>query len=201
MLNMIRKVTLQQTNKLMIVTRSASKAAGTAPPPVHGVKKHLDPNNKPEHDKPPQNQNKQRDPTSANAKPKVLLRPKLPASQIVRRRLIDKSIKLLNKPKPQWKLPNRTPVIPNQLPQNTSPPVQGDAENRQEEMPPSVPNDGPQNERPPPIRHFNPSPLMEVPQEDHSPQESSKRPTPTIGNPMAVQIHLILKWKSLFQKT
>ena len=55
MLNMIRKVTLQQTNKLMIVTRSASKAAGTAPPPVHGVKKHLDPNVKPEHDKPPQN--------------------------------------------------------------------------------------------------------------------------------------------------
>ena len=85
MLNMIRKVTLQQTNKLMIVTRSASKAAGAAPPPVHGVKKHLDPNVKPEHDKPPQNQNKQKSPTSADAKHKVLLRPKLPASQIVRK--------------------------------------------------------------------------------------------------------------------
>ena len=93
MLNMIRKVTLQQTNKLMIVTRSASKAAGTAPPPVHGVKKHLDPNVKPEHDKPPQNQNKQKGPTSADAKPKVLLKPKLPASQIVRKRLIDKWVR------------------------------------------------------------------------------------------------------------
>ena len=81
MLNMIRRVTLEQANKLMIVTRSASKAAGTAPPPVHGVKKHLDPNVKPEHDKPPQNQNKQKSPTSADTKSKVLLRPKLPASQ------------------------------------------------------------------------------------------------------------------------
>ena len=81
----------------MAMTRSASKAAGKAPPPVHGVDKHLDPNVKPEHDKPPQNQNKQRSPTSADAKPKVLLRPKIPASQVARKRLIDKSIKLLNK--------------------------------------------------------------------------------------------------------
>ena len=97
MLNMLRKATLQQTAKLMAMTRSASKAAGKAPPPVHGVDKHLDPNVKPEHDKPPQNQNKQRSPTSADAKPKVLLRPKIPASQVARKRLIDKSIKLLNK--------------------------------------------------------------------------------------------------------
>ena len=187
MLNMIRKVTLQQTNKLMIVTRSAGKAAGTAPPPVHGVKKHLDPNVKPEHDKPPQNQNKQKSPTSADAKPKVLLRPKLPASQIVRKRLIDKSIKLLNKPRPQWKLPNRTPVIPNQLPQTLPPPVQRDANNRQEEVPLPVPDNRPQNVRPPPIKHFNPNPLMEVPQENHSQQEISQKHTPTIDNSVAAQ--------------
>ena len=187
MLNMIRKITLKQANKLMIVTRSASKAAGTAPPPVHGVKKHLDPNVKPEHDKPPQNQNKQKSPTSADTKPKVLLRPKLPASQIVRKRLIDKSIKLLNKPKPQWKLPNRSPAIPNQLPQNLPPPVQRDADNRQEVVPLPVPDNRPLNVRPPPIRHFNPNPSMEVPQEDHSPQEISQKPTSTMDNSAVVQ--------------
>ena len=85
-----------------------------------------------------------------------MLSPKLPASQIVRKRLIDKSIKLLNKPRPQWKLPNRTPVIPNQLPQNLPPPVQRDADNRQEEVPLPVPDNRPQNVRPPPIRHFVP---------------------------------------------
>ena len=104
MLNMIRKATLQGTNKLMVVTRSASKAAGAAPPPVHGVKKHLDPNVKPEHDKPVSNHNKQKDPTQTDTKPKVLLRPRMPASQIARKKLIDRSIKLLNRPKPQINL-------------------------------------------------------------------------------------------------
>ena len=134
MLNMIRKATLQQTNKLMVVTRSASKAAGTAPPPVHGVKKQLDPNVKPEHDKPPQNQNKQKSPTSADTKPKVLLRPKMPASQIARKRHIDKSIKLLNRPRLQMNLPKRAPAIPNQTPQNPSPQVPREVDNRQENV-------------------------------------------------------------------
>ena len=96
MLNTFRKMSLQQADKLLIVTRSASKAAGTTLPPVHGVKKHLDPNVKPEHDKPVISQNKQKGPTSADSQPKVLLRPKLPASQIARKKLIDKSIRLLN---------------------------------------------------------------------------------------------------------
>ena len=187
MLNMIRKATLQQTNKLMVVTRSASKAAGTAPPPVHGVKKQLDPNVKPEHDKPPQNQNKQKSPTSADNKPKVLLRPKMPASQIARKRLIDKSIKLLNRPRPQMNLPKRTPAIPNQTPQNPPPQVSREVDNRQEKVPPPAPDDGSQNVRPPPIRHFEPNPLMEVPQEDIGPQEVSQKPTPTIDNSVAVQ--------------
>ena len=187
MLNMIRKATLQQTIKLMVVTRSASRAAGTAPPPVHGVKKQLDPNVKPEHDKPPQNQNKQKSLTSADTKPKVLLRPKMPASQIARKRLIDKSIKLLNRPRPQINLPKRTPAIPNQTPQNPPLQVSREVDDRQESAPPPAPDDGPQNVRPLPIRHFEPNPLMEVPQEDISPQEVSQKPTPTIDNSVAVQ--------------
>ena len=91
MLITMRKVTLQQANKLLIATRSSTKAEGTTLPPVHGAQKHLDPAVKPEHDKPIPDQNKQQGPTSADAKPKVLLRPRLPASQIVKKRLIDKA--------------------------------------------------------------------------------------------------------------
>ena len=100
MLNTIRKVTLYQANKLLVTTRSKTKVGATLPP-VHSVQKHLDPAVKPEHDKPVTDQNKQKGPTSADAKPKVLLRPRLPASQIAKKKLIDRSIKLLNKPKPQ----------------------------------------------------------------------------------------------------
>ena len=98
MLSTFRKMSPQQADKLLTVTRSASKAARTILPPVHGVRKHLDPNVKPEHDKPVIS-NKQKGPTSADSQPKVLLRPKLPTSQIARKKLIDKSIRLLNKPK------------------------------------------------------------------------------------------------------
>ena len=118
MLNTFRKLILQQADKLLIVTRSASKAAGTILPPVHGVKKHLDPNVKPEHDKPVISQNKQKGPTSADSQPKILLRPKLPASQIARKKLIDKSSRLLNKPKSQTNLPKKISILPNQQPQN-----------------------------------------------------------------------------------
>ena len=178
MLNMIRKATLQQTNKLMIVTRSASKAAGTAPPQVHGVKKQLDPNVKPEHDKPLQNQNKQKIPTSANNKPKVLLRPRIPASRVARKRLIDKSIKLLNKPRPQINLPKRIPTIPNQAPQNLPPQVPGEVYERQDKVPPITPDNRPQNVRPPPIKHFEPNPLMEVPQKTLALKKLVRSPAP-----------------------
>ena len=113
MLNTITKATLHQTNKLLVTTRSRTKAAGTTLPPVYGIQKHLNPAVKPEHDKPVPTPNKQRGPISADARPKVLLRPKLPASQIVRKRLIDKSIKLLNKPKSQISLPKRPPNLPS----------------------------------------------------------------------------------------
>ena len=74
----------------------------------------MDPAVRPEHDKPVTNQNKQKGPTSADVKSKVLLRPRLPASQMAKKRLIDRSIKLLNKPKPQ--VNKRPPQLPNQRP-------------------------------------------------------------------------------------
>ena len=85
MLNTIRRVTLHQANKLLITTRSKTKAEGATLSPVHGVQKHLDPAVKPEHDKPVADQNKPRGHTSADARPKVLLRPKLPASQMAKK--------------------------------------------------------------------------------------------------------------------
>ena len=114
MLNAIRKVTLYQANKLLVTTRSKTKAEGATLPPVHGVQKHLDPAVKPKHDKPVADQNKQEGPTSADAKPKVLLRPRLPASQMTKKKLIDRSIKLLIKPKPQVNVPKRLSQLPNQ---------------------------------------------------------------------------------------
>ena len=188
MLNMIRKATLQGTNKLMVVTRSASKAAGAAPPPVHGVKKHLDPNVKPEHDKPVSNHNKQKGPTQTDTKPKVLLRPRMPASQIAKKKLIDRSIKLLNRPKPQINLQKRIPVQPNQQPLNQPPQAPRETDNREENVLPQSPNNRPQDVRPPPVRHFEPNPLMEVPQEDNGPQEIvNQRPSPVIDNSVAIQ--------------
>ena len=188
MLNMIRKVALQGTNKLMVVTRSASKAAGAAPPPVHGVKKHLDPNVKPEHDKPVSNHNKQKGPTQTDTKPKVLLRPRMLASKIARKKLIDRSIILLNRPKPQINLQKRIPVQPNQQPLNQPPQALRETDNREENVLPQSPNNRPQDVRPPPVRHFEPNHLMEVPQEDNSPQEIvSQRPSPVIDNSAVVQ--------------
>ena len=107
MLNIMRKVTLHQANKLLVTTRSKTKAEGAALPPVHGVQKHLDPAVKPEYDKPVTDQNKQKGPTSADARPRVLLRPRLPASQMVKKRLIDRSIRLLNEPRRQVSVPKR----------------------------------------------------------------------------------------------
>ena len=116
MLNTIRKVTLYQANKLLVTTRSKTKAEGATLPPVHGVQKHLDPALEPEHDNPVTDQNKQKGTTSADAKPKVLLRPRLPASQMAKKNLIDRSIKLLNKPKPQVNVPKKLPQLPSQRP-------------------------------------------------------------------------------------
>ena len=187
MLNTMRKVTLQQANKLLIATRSSTKAEGTTLPPVHGVQKHLDPAVKPEHDKPVLGQNKQKGPTSADAKPKVLLKPRLPASQIAKKRLIDKSIKLLNKPRPHVNWPRRISLVPNQRPiitretgkSNPEPLVRRDTPQKQlrndrDNTIPPLANNEPVAHDPPPIRHFEPSPLSEIPQQAREPQETIK---------------------------
>ena len=173
MLNMMRKATLHQANKLLIVTRSKTQAEGVTLPPVHGAQKHLDPKVKPEHDKPVQasNQNKQRSPVSADAKPRVLPRPKLPASQIVRKRLIDRSIKLLNKPRSQMNTPGRTPAIQRQSPVAQREPLQPSPNEEVDNASPPLDANQPTNKGPVPVRHFEPNPLFEVPQTDQLPQE------------------------------
>ena len=173
MLNIMRKVTLHQANKLLVTTRSKTKAEGAVLPPVHGVQKHLDPAIKPEHDKPVSDQNKQEGPTSADTRPKVLLRPRLPASQLVKKKLIDKSIRLLSKPKPQIRIPKRLPQLPGQeaidqkeakLP-DQRPVVQRVPPQRQLVNDTNLPqvNKQPAVNNPIPVRHFEPSPLLEVP--------------------------------------
>ena len=201
MLNTIRKATLHKANKLLVATRSKTKAEGAKLPPVHGVQKHLDPAVKPEHDRPVADQNKQSGPTSADVKPRVLLRPKLSASQIARKRLIDRSIKLLNKPKSQISVPGRTPHLPDQEPAVLKGPILPNQRPvAQKEPPQRQPDGNTDNTYPPPmvnqyardnpipVRHFEPNPLLEVPQQDKHPQEIfSQHPTHSTGNPHVVQ--------------
>ena len=169
----MRKVTLHQANKLLVTTRSKTKAEGAALPSVHGVQKHLDPAVKPEHDKPVTDQNKQKGPTSTDAKPRVLLRPRLPASQMAKKKLIDRSIRLLNKPKPQVNVPKRLSQLPNQrtvdqretnLP-DQQPVAQKGPLQKQLVNDTNLPQvtEQPVIDYPIPVRHFEPSPLLEVP--------------------------------------
>ena len=157
----------------MVTTRSKTKAEGAALPPVHGVQKHLDPAVKPEHDKPVTDQNKQKGPTSADAKPRVLIRPRLPASQMIRKKLIDKSVKLLNKPKPKVSVPKRLPHLPGQkiidqreinLPDQQLVAQKGPLQKQlvNDTNLPQV-SEQPVTDNPIPVRHFEPSPLLEVP--------------------------------------
>ena len=171
-LNTMRKATLHQANKLLIVTRGKTQAEGVTLPPVHGAQKHLGPEVKPEHDKPVQepNLNKQKSPVSADAKPRVLIRPKLPASQIVRKRLIDRSIKLLNKPRSQMNAPGRTPAIQRQSPVAQGEPPQPSPNEEVDNVSPPIDANQPTNNGPVPVKHFEPNPLFEVPQTDQIPQ-------------------------------
>ena len=198
MLNIMRKVTLHQANKLLVSTRSKTKAEGAALPPVHGVQKHLDPAVKPEHDKPVTDQNKQKGPTSVDAKPKALLRPRLPASQMVKKKLIDRSIKLLNKPKPQISVPKRLPQLPGQeiidqrevnLPDQKLVVQRGSPE-RQLVNDTNLPQVIKQNviDNPTLVRHFEPSPLLEVPTPNKEPPEVTRQyPAHGTGNPNVPQ--------------
>ena len=198
MLNTIRKVTLYQANKLLVTTRSKTKAGGATLPPVHGGQKHLDPAVKPEHDKPVTDQNKQKCPTPADAKPKVLLRPRLPVSQMAKKNLIDRSVKLLNKPKLQVNVPKRPPQLPNQRPMDQregnipdqKPVAQRGSPQRQlvdNTNPPPVANQ-PVIDDPIPVRHFEPNGLLKVPQPDKEPQEVTRQhPVHSAGNPNVIQ--------------
>ena len=184
------KATLHQANKLLIATRSKTQAEGVALSPVHGAQKHLDPTVKLEHDKPVpvSNQNKQRSPMSADAKPRVLLRPKLPASQIARKKLIDRSIKLLNKPRPQISAPRKTPAIQKQSPMvQRGTPHQLPNDKVDNANPPSIANQ-PTSSGPVPVRHFEPNPLLEVPQPDQISQETvGQQPVQGTENSVAKQ--------------
>ena len=190
MLNIMRKATLHQANKLLIVTRSKTQAEGVALPPVHGAQKHLDPTVKPEHDKPVpvSNQNKQRSPMSADAKPRDLLRPKLPASQIARKKLIDRSIKLLNKPRSQISAPRRTPAIQKQSPMAQRETPQQLPNEKVENANPLSNANQPTSNGPVPVRHFEPNPLLEVPQIDQILQETgSQKPVQRTESSVANQ--------------
>ena len=198
MFNTIRKVTLYQAKKLLVITRSKTKAAGATLLPVHGVQKHLNPAVKPEHDKPVADQNKQNSPTSADARPKVLLRPRLPASQMAKKKLIDRSTKLLNNPKPQVNVPKRLSQLPNQrtidqkeasLP-DQRPVAQRGPPQRQlvddTNLPPVAKQ--PVIDDQIPVRHFEPNPLLEVPPPDKEPQEVTRQlPVHSAGNPNVTQ--------------
>ena len=198
MLNIIRKATLHQANKLLITTRSKTKAEEAALPPVHGVQKHLDPAVKPEHDKPVTDQNKQKGPTSADAKPRVLLRPRLPASQMVKKKLIDRSIKLPNKPKPQVSVPKRLPQLPGQkitdqrefnLP-DQKPVAQRGLPQKQLVNDTNLTQvvEQPVIDNPIPVRHFEPSPLLEMPPSNKEPPEVTRQyPVHGTGNPNVPQ--------------
>ena len=177
MLNMLRKATLLHTNRLLTVTRSKTQAEGIALPPVHGAQKHLNPTVKPEYDKPIQvtNQPQKDSPTPASVKPRVPLKPNKPASQIVRKKLIDRSIKLLNKSRLPIKAPKEVFTT-----QRTSPAAQRESpqplpkENSDNVSPPFEAKQ-PTNSGPAPVRHFEPNPLHEIPQTDPFPQEATNR--------------------------
>ena len=183
---------------MLVTTRSKTKAEGAALPTVHGVQKHLDPAVKPKHDKPVTDQNKQKGLTSADAKPKVLLRPRLPASQMAKKKLIDRSIRLLNKPKSLVNVPKRLSQLPNQktidqretnLP-DQKPVVQTGPPQKQLVNDTNLPlvADQPVIDDPIPVTHFELNPLLEVPPPDKEPPEMIRQhPVHSVGNPNVSQ--------------
>ena len=57
-------------------------------------------------------------------------------------------------------------------------------------------------DNPIPVRHFEPSPLLEVPLPSKEPPEVTRQyPVHSAGNPNVPQDPLTLRWKSLFQRT
>ena len=78
-------------------------------------------------------------------------------------------------------LPNQGPVV------QRVPPQRQQADNTDNNNPPPLANQ-PAHDTPIPVRHFEPNPLLEVPQQDKDPQEIvSQQPVHSAGNPNAVQ--------------
>ena len=115
-----------------------------------------------------------------------------------KKKLIDRSIKLLNKPKPQVNVPKRLPQIPNQKPidqREANLPDQKPVAQRgppqgqlvdDTNLPPVT--NQPVIDSPIPVRHFEPNPLLEVPPPDKEPQEVTRQhPVHSSGNPNVIQ--------------
>ena len=113
---------------------------------------------------------------------------------MVKKRLIDRSIKLLNKPRPQISVPKRLPPLPGQetidqrevsLP-DQKPVVQRGSPQRQLVNNTNLPHVGkqPAIDNPIPVRHFEPSPLLEVPLPNReSPEVTRQYPVCGTGHP------------------
>ena len=117
---------------------------------------------------------------------------------MAKKKLIDRSIKLLNKPKPQVRVPKRLSQLPNQktvdqretdLP-DQKPVVQRGPPQRQlvdgTNLPPVA--NQPDIGDPMPVRHLEPNPLLEVPPPDREPPEATRQhPVHSAGNPNVLQ--------------
>ena len=82
----------------------------------------------------------------------------------------------------------KRPSLPNQRPvAQKEPPQRQPNGNTDNTNPPPMLNQ-PVRDNPIPVRHFEPNPLLEVPQQDKDPQEIvSQHPIPSTGNPNVVQ--------------
>ena len=117
---------------------------------------------------------------------------------MVKKKLIDRSIKLLNKPKPQLSVPKRLPQLPGQevidqrevnLP-DQKPVVQKRSPQRQLVNDTTLPQvvKQPVIDNPTLVRHFEPSPLLEVPTPNKEPPEVTRQyPAYGTGNPNVPQ--------------
>ena len=115
---------------------------------------------------------------------------------MIKKKLIDRSIKLLNKPRPQVSVPKRLPQLPGQeivdqeevnLP-DQKPVVQRGSPQRQLVNDTNLPQVGEQPVNPIPVRHFEPSPLLEVPPPSKEPPEVTRQyPVHGTGNPSVPQ--------------
>ena len=117
---------------------------------------------------------------------------------MAKKKLIDRSIRLLNKPKPQVSVPKRLYQLPNQktidqreanLP-DQKPVAQRGPPQRQlvddTNLPPVA--NQPVIDDPIPVRHFEPNPLLEVPPPDKEPPEATRQlPVHSAGNPNVTQ--------------